>query len=464
MAELQLNGLDTNFRLFDVTVKSVLGYGAEVWAPELLCNDPLSNYNDLSSHFEQLLGAEAPDLPVPPVVPGTVPPVESIKGLLQTSFSMEKLTVALKKVRNGAAMLVFHKPQLLKATVAELGPALLELLNASVAVGKLPTVWALSAITAIPKTGSDTRAYDGYRGVAVGTLAAKLHGSMLDIRVSGWAEEAELRAEDDWDAELKAASEAPDDESDKFDFPNLAGEDLRSLISGIQQTTVYREEKAAVMYIDGETMEVVEQFKYLGTIFHCSQSLSQHAIPARALSGRKSYHTTRRRMEELELTGLEINFRLFEFVFLHGLVFDVMVDPALAYGAEVWAPELLCQDPLKNSCERVHLQALKWLFGLPKSTASCIVLSEAGRWPLALRWVKRLARFYNGLVKAPSNSSLKNDFIDKCQLKANPLPGSIPSAAQRCWAAQLQRAFSLFGVVISFEEHCELNVNQVCRR
>ncbi|KAG7674687.1 hypothetical protein KSW81_000328 [Nannochloris sp. 'desiccata'] len=129
-----LNGLDTNFRLFDVTVKSVLGYGAEVWAPELLCNDALSNYcervhlfdlkwlwgvrkstascivlaetgrrplavcwNDLSSHFEQLLGAEAPDLPVLPVVPGTVPPAESIEGLLQTHFSMEKLTVALKK-------------------------------------------------------------------------------------------------------------------------------------------------------------------------------------------------------------------------------------------------------------------------------------------------------------------------------------------------------------------------------
>ncbi|KAH7621588.1 hypothetical protein NADE_006849 [Nannochloris sp. 'desiccata'] len=43
-------------------------------------------------------------------------------------------------------------------------------------------------------------------------------------------------------------------------------------------------------------------------------------------------------------------------------------------------------------------------------------------------------------------------------------PENIPSAAQRCWAAQLQRAFSLFGVVISLEEPCELHVNQECRR
>ncbi|KAH7617055.1 putative LINE-1 retrotransposable element ORF2 protein [Nannochloris sp. 'desiccata'] len=565
----------------------------------------LVSQSDLSNHFEQLLGAEPPDLPVPPIVPGTVPPPESIEGLLQTPFSMEEMLAALKKVRNGAAMLGILKPQLLKSAIAEIGPTLLELLNASVAVGKLPTAWALSAITAIPKAGSDTRTCDGYRGIAVGTLAAKLHGSMLDIRTSCWAEASELRAEgqfgfrrgkgtasasfilraltdrvkaqkggrlytcfvdfkkaydsvprhllwaklerrgvtgwvlnaikamyadvpmcvksstglgrtfqsklgvkqgcplspllfglylDDWDDELRAAAGANNSESTEFDFPTLNNMPLRSLMyaddlvqaatsmpglrkqmalledfsarwgltvnasktklmlfSGIRSI---KEEKAAVLYVDGETVEVVEQFKYLGTIFHCSNALSRYAVPARALSGRKAYHATRRRLEELELKGVDTNFRLF----------DVMVEPVLGYGAEVWAPELLCQDPLKNSCERVHLQALKWLFGVRKSAASCIVLAEAGRWPLALRWVKRLTRFYNGLVKAPSNSILKNAFIDNCQLKANPLPGSIPSVAQRCWAAQLQRAFSLFGVVISLEEPCELHVNQVCRR
>jgi hypothetical protein len=73
-------------------------------------------------------------------------------------------------------------------------------------------------------------------------------------------------------------------------------------------------------------------------------------------------------------------------------------------GAKVWAPEILCSDPLTNDCERVHLFALKWMFGVRKSTASCVVPAEAGRWPLALRWVKRLTKFYNGLVKAQGNS------------------------------------------------------------
>ncbi len=54
-----------------------------------------------------------------------------------------------------------------------------------------------------------------------------------------------------------------------------------------------------------------------------------------------------------------------------------MVDSVLGYGAEVWASEILCSDPLSNDCERVHLFALKWMFGVRKSTASCVVLAEA---------------------------------------------------------------------------------------
>ena len=70
---------------------------------------------------------------------------------------MEELLTATKKVRNRAAMLGLLKSQRFKASISQLGPAMVELLNASVAVGKLPRIWALSAITAIPKAGSDTK-------------------------------------------------------------------------------------------------------------------------------------------------------------------------------------------------------------------------------------------------------------------------------------------------------------------
>ena len=565
----------------------------------------LVSHNDLSSHFEKLLGADPPDLPVPEIVPGTVPPAENLGGLQQTPFSVEEVSAALRKVRNGAAMLGILKPQLLKASLAQLGPAVVALLNASVAVGQLPKRWALSAITAIPKAGSDTKMCDGYRGIAVGTLAAKIYGAMLDARMSGWAEASELRAEgqfgfrrgkgttsaqfilrtlidqvktqqdgrlytcfvdfkkaydsvprhllwiklerrgvtgwvldaiktmyadvpmclkssiglgktfqsklgvkqgcplspllfglylDDWDDELRAAAAGVNSNDHGFDFPVLNGKDLRSLmyaddlaqaatsLSGLRKQMALLEdfsarwgltinasktkvmvfglrrslekEEAARLYIGGEAVEVVESFKYLGTIFHCSHRLAASAVPTRAQNGRKAYHINRRRMAELGLHGPEINFRLF----------DVMVEPVLSYGAEIWAPELLLLNPLSNDCERTQLLALKWQFGLRRSAAGYIVLAEAGRWPLAFRWVKRLARFYNKLVRAPSDSLLKNALIANCQLTTCPVENSTIHAEKKSWAAQLQRAFSQWGVEISLEQPAELNVDEVCRK
>jgi hypothetical protein len=141
---------------------------------------------------------------------------------------------------------------------------------------------------------------------------------------------------DDWDDELRAASETLGSDSIKFDFPDLAGKDVRSLMyaddlmQAATSMSVLRKQMAlledfaarwgltinasktkvmifsrirskkaeeeAVLCVGGVAVEVVDKFKYLGTIFHCSQMLSRHAVPARALSGRRAYHITRRRM------------------------------------------------------------------------------------------------------------------------------------------------------------------------
>ncbi len=155
----------------------------------------------------------------------------------------------------------------------------------------------------------------------------------------------------------------------------------------------------------------------------------------------------------MELGGLDINFRLFD-----------LMDSVLGYGAEIWAPELLCQDPLKKDRERVHLFALKWMLGVRKSTASCTVLAETGLWPLALRWVKRIARFYNGVVKASANSILKHVLKTNCQLTTHAASGTSPCIEKQSWAAQMQQAFGQFGVQISLEEPIELNVGAVCSK
>ena len=82
---------------------------------------------------------------------------------------------------------------------------------------------------------------------------------------------------------------------------------------------------------------------YLGVSMHCSASFGSFAAALRKVSGRKALHCTRRKMASLKLSAPDIQCRLF----------DIMVDPVLSYGAEIWAPELLCkEDPCNTPCEK----------------------------------------------------------------------------------------------------------------
>ena len=149
----------------------------------------------LGQHFHQLLGGVAPELPVPPEAPGAVPTLEQMDGLPSDPFSTEEVMKAVHEVRNGGAVLGVLKPQLLKAAAEELVPVMTVLFNACAAVGKLPLLWSMSAITAVPKSGSNLTVCDGYRGIAVGTLPAKIYASILNNRLAGWSETNALRAE-----------------------------------------------------------------------------------------------------------------------------------------------------------------------------------------------------------------------------------------------------------------------------
>lgn len=152
-------------------------------------------------HFRRLLGAEPQPLPVPP--PGPAPGPDALQeptpsqpeGSLNTPFTEADVLEAVRKTKNGKVVVGPLKPVVLKRVAPLLASALAALFNACVRVGRLPPAWALSAITPIPKAGCDTNICDGYRGIAVGTLPAKLFASILDCRLSNWAEASRVRAE-----------------------------------------------------------------------------------------------------------------------------------------------------------------------------------------------------------------------------------------------------------------------------
>lgn len=166
-------------------------------------------------YFSSLLGEPPPALPVPPPPPaGAVqlggsqgptdtPPAASqpaavtpeAAAALQAPFSTAEVDAAIGRTRNRAAVVGPLKPPVLKRVRTVMAPVLADLFNACARVGCLPGCWAVSAITPIPKTDVASAECSNYRGIAVGTLPAKLYAAALDRRLTGWAEGVGVRAE-----------------------------------------------------------------------------------------------------------------------------------------------------------------------------------------------------------------------------------------------------------------------------
>jgi len=74
------------------------------------------------------------------------------------------------------------------------------------------------------------------------------------------------------------------------------------------------------------------------------------------------------------------------------------------------------------------------------------VLAESGRWPLALRWAKRLTKFFNKLAAAPEQSLLGRALRTSMQLSQD-LHGV--KKGHWPWMPQFQSAFQLWGVEVT---------------
>lgn len=158
-------------------------------------------------HFRSLLGDAPPALPMPPPSciapqPDDSParaslnqPSPDMNAMLQAPFSVAEIRATISRTRNRAAVVGPLKPVVLKHTATAVAPVLTGLFNACARVGCLPACWAVSAITPVPKIDTASADCNAYRGIAVGTLPAKLYAAALDRRIADWTELAGMRAE-----------------------------------------------------------------------------------------------------------------------------------------------------------------------------------------------------------------------------------------------------------------------------
>jgi len=179
----------------------------------------------------------------------------------------------------------------------------------------------------------------------------------------------------------------------------------------------------------GQPLEAVRTTKYLGLTL--AQLSKQRGLAGcadvLARVGRGAMFAMRRRAWELGAYSVE----------QQCMLFDTFVTPVLSYGCEVWGPDLLLQQDC-SSVERIHRWFCRRVQGLPPQATSAVSLAELGRWPLHLRWVQQLARFWARLQAsmAVPDSPLGWALADNLALMRE---GDDLASGSACWCRRWQQ-------------------------
>ena len=128
---------------------------------------------------------------------------------------------------------------------------------------------------------------------------------------------------------------------------------------------------------DGITLEVVNQYKYLGVVFSTGLTFS-FVLADMAKGARNGAFGILKLLWSLRENCSKPFFK----------PFDCQIQPMLTYGAEAWA---LIAD--HTVIERVHLFTIKRLFNISAKTPSALVYGEAGRYPLYIQTYTKCIKY-----------------------------------------------------------------------
>jgi hypothetical protein len=148
---------------------------------------------------------------------------------------------------------------------------------------------------------------------------------------------------------------------------------------------------------DGNDIEFVESFKYLGVELHCTKPFIDAGLPRRD-AGQRALPAMLRRCRELGINDPSLQVKLF----------DALVQPVMMYAVEFWGAGDVLKGELAGN--RVHRTFLRGVLGVRTGTPSMAVLAEAGRYPLRVFAAKMLLKYWNRLVR------MDDDRLAKCCL------------------------------------------------
>ena len=157
--------------------------------------------------------------------------------------------------------------------------------------------------------------------------------------------------------------------------------------------------------IDNQTIETVTKFCYLGIIITNTGNFKP-AIENLALKASKAYYTIRREFNYNNNTPPKVILKLF----------DSMIQPIAIYNSEIWAiygwsknttPCILKHLLMaKHKFEMLHAKVCRHTLGVHKRATEVMVKAELGRYPLTLKILCNIYKYWQHILHAPEGSLL----------------------------------------------------------
>ena len=150
----------------------------------------------------------------------------------------------------------------------------------------------------------------------------------------------------------------------------------------------------------GTNLRIVDQYTYLGVVFHKSGNFSI-AESMLLAAGKRALHALYGRCKDLGITSIELKCRLF----------DALVGPILTYASGIWAMYSQVGKPL--GIEKLHKSFLQNLVKVRNSVPTEVLMAEFGRLPLQCKCEDLALRYYFRLKELPEGSLAKEPILSR---------------------------------------------------
>jgi Reverse transcriptase (RNA-dependent DNA polymerase) len=137
----------------------------------------------------------------------------------------------------------------------------------------------------------------------------------------------------------------------------------------------------------------VEEFKYLGFTFHCTQGIT-YGSSSLCSAAKRAIWQLKTRCITLRIRHVPTLLKLF----------DSLITPILLYAVEVWFPYTNKSQLDSLPLDIIHRDFLRSILHLPRNINSEVLYAESGSLPLSLKAFKLCANYFSRIVDSDFSS------------------------------------------------------------